>query len=629
MGREAPSRASLPAMKRRYIGGIVAAAAILTSLVAPVAAFEPASEGLPAPSDRALLCGLSSSGQWAVMSNATNDGWTRWSASTGPSEAGDGRPISAVRISDNGNLITSASMGAALGDRIEQVEVSTRQVDTIVENADLVAGFGASHDGGHVTWLQVFDPTGPDTLEVRSWDRLTDEITVHDVRSTVDISGPRRTVTSANAQFIRVAWNRLSTTSTVYDTVDGTSFELRPPPGTQFPATLTAISGNGLRYLWAVGGEEMIVADRNGRRVADVPTAIQVSLMDDRAAFLRSNYFFSEDGQTALVIGGELTDEYPGSRIVVQRWNVASGTVDDIDLPGATAFASFEVLAERSSSICAVSSDLRYVVHRGRLTPDGPVELRRYDLSRPAPRQITTDEVTGPQLTDQIRRLYRAYLQRDPDGGGLAHWRDERARGVLLSQVSNAFASSDEFIQRYGNLTNREFVLQIYDDVLDRTADEPGVAFWTAVLDSGVSRGDVMIGFSEAPEFVAVTGTTPAVHDPRVASLNRLYQAFLTRDGDGGGLTFWFDLLVRNQASLIDTATSFADSAEFEVTYGALGNEAFVDLVYENVLGRPGEPDGRAFWIALLEQGVTRGEVMLAFSESPEFVLKTDSIPPS
>ena len=62
---------------------------------------------------------------------------------------------------------------------------------------------------------------------------------------------------------------------------------------------------------------------------------------------------------------------------------------------------------------------------------------------------------------------------------------------------------------------------------------------------------------------------------------------------------------------------------------GTLGGPKFVDLVYNNVLGRPPDPGGRAFWVAELSSGRReRGAVMVGFSESPEFVVKTGTTPP-
>jgi hypothetical protein len=54
--------------------------------------------------------------------------------------------------------------------------------------------------------------------------------------------------------------------------------------------------------------------------------------------------------------------------------------------------------------------------------------------------------------------------------------------------------------------------------------------------------------------------------------------------------------------------------------YGELGNAAFVDRVFRSVFDDAGDAQQRAHWIAHLDSGaMTRGQVMLAFSESPAF----------
>lgn len=80
----------------------------------------------------------------------------------------------------------------------------------------------------------------------------------------------------------------------------------------------------------------------------------------------------------------------------------------------------------------------------------------------------------------------------------------------------------------------------------------------------------------------------------------------------------------RSLASAALVATSFLAHAvpgDLDPTfYGGLDNGQFVDLVYQNVLGRAPEPGGRAFWTGQLNSGsMTRGEVMRGFSESNEY----------
>src|SRR6185436_4616992 len=71
----------------------------------------------------------------------------------------------------------------------------------------------------------------------------------------------------------------------------------------------------------------------------------------------------------------------------------------------------------------------------------------------------------------------------------------------------------------------------------------------------------------------------------------------------------------------------FAGSPEFQSTYGALNNGQFVDLVYQNVLGRPPDAGGRAYWKGQLDASkMTRGQVMLGFSESPEYRSASESM---
>ena len=82
------------------------------------------------------------------------------------------------------------------------------------------------------------------------------------------------------------------------------------------------------------------------------------------------------------------------------------------------------------------------------------------------------------------------------------------------------------------------------------------------------------------------------------ADVFRLYWAFFDREPDVSGASYWagrFDQC----ASLLDITWSFSNSTEFQTRYGDLGNEAYVDLVYTNVLNRNPTPradaTGRAF----------------------------------
>ena len=132
----------------------------------------------------------------------------------------------------------------------------------------------------------------------------------------------------------------------------------------------------------------------------------------------------------------------------------------------------------------------------------------------------------------------------------------------------------------------------------------------------GVGTGDVLTGI-ERLQFADRNIALDA--DGHGGQAYRMYQAAFNRAPDKAGLGFWMSHL-DNGMSLQSVAKAFLESAEFQARYGALGNEAFVNSLYTNVLHRAGEAAGVAHWVGKLEQGTARAEVLMGFSESGENV---------
>lgn len=99
----------------------------------------------------------------------------------------------------------------------------------------------------------------------------------------------------------------------------------------------------------------------------------------------------------------------------------------------------------------------------------------------------------------------------------------------------------------------------------------------------------------------------------------RVYQAAFARTPDKAGLEFWIGQR-DNGLDLTEIARGFTNSSEFAQVYGTnLSTEAYVDKLYENILGRDAEAVGRNFWIeALNNGGVSRVDVLEQFSEGDE-----------
>ncbi|HEY4375888.1 MAG TPA: DUF4214 domain-containing protein [Acidimicrobiales bacterium] len=152
------------------------------------------------------------------------------------------------------------------------------------------------------------------------------------------------------------------------------------------------------------------------------------------------------------------------------------------------------------------------------------------------------------------------------------------------------------------------FTTQMFKDLAGRSPTAAELSTWTQAINSG----------SKAPIAEAVSLLTSAA-STRTAEVTRLFQAYFLRLPDGGGLTFWVGKLATG-TSLNTVSSNFAASAEFKARYGSVSNATFVNLVYENVLGRAGDPGGVTYWTGQLNaKKATRGQVMTGFSESAEY----------
>jgi hypothetical protein len=160
-----------------------------------------------------------------------------------------------------------------------------------------------------------------------------------------------------------------------------------------------------------------------------------------------------------------------------------------------------------------------------------------------------------------------------------------------------------------------EFVKQQYRDFLNREAEPGGLQYWVNMIDSGAMTGaQVIESFLWSEEFGV-----------RIAPIVRLYFAYFLRIPDYAGLMFWINAYSSGW-SLKAISDSFAGSEEFQQRYGSFSDEAFVDLVYQNVMGRASDPGGYAFWVGELNSGRrTRGQVMIGFSESVEYEAKSSN----
>lgn len=101
----------------------------------------------------------------------------------------------------------------------------------------------------------------------------------------------------------------------------------------------------------------------------------------------------------------------------------------------------------------------------------------------------------------QLFRLYQAAFDRKPDATGLGWWLNQVDHGESIVQVAGSIMKSAEFTHLYGaQLSDAQFLDQLYQNVLHRAGEASGVAFWRESLGNGVTREGLLAQFADSPE---------------------------------------------------------------------------------------------------------------------------------
>ena len=232
---------------------------------------------------------------------------------------------------------------------------------------------------------------------------------------------------------------------------------------------------------------------------------------------------------------------------------------------------------------------------------------------------LSTQEVAE----HQVSRLYLAALGRGADGSGLLAHSRALLSGTSLSSDAAGFINSGEFARLYGtNQPDAAFVNTLYQNVLHRAGDAAGVQVWNSALAGGRSRADLLVSFSESDENRRTLEANPnqSYSETAEAQAERLYDAAFGRTPDSAG----FGVLTRamlNGVTLQQAALGFLQSGEFASRYGGTAdNGALVNALYRNTLHRTADAAGRAQYVAALNNGLSRADLLVSFSESAEHV---------
>lgn len=244
---------------------------------------------------------------------------------------------------------------------------------------------------------------------------------------------------------------------------------------------------------------------------------------------------------------------------------------------------------------------------------------------------VKADESVNPnhaRVNEFVTRLYRNFLEREPDEAGLASWSELLISGKTTgSKVVCGFVYSKEF--QDNPLDNEAFVEAMYETILGRKPDTSGLNSWVVVLERGCTRKKILSGFLNSEEMKNLCnsiGIQPGSyesdemidqHTMVTYFVSRLYEYCFERQADYSGLTSWVTALVEGNATGTKIATGFFFSPEMEQR--GLNDRDFVSNAYRALLNREPDANGLESWIGVLARDNDRTRIVYGFVKSIEF----------
>jgi hypothetical protein len=231
-----------------------------------------------------------------------------------------------------------------------------------------------------------------------------------------------------------------------------------------------------------------------------------------------------------------------------------------------------------------------------------------------------------------VNRLYQGVLGRAGEPQGVEYWSQT---GLLPEQIRQEMTNSGELkawlpydLDQSGTISAQERqagVGSLYQQVLGRAADEPGMASW---VQSGLTPDQLRQQLGQSDEFKAwskydadKSGTLTS--QERGQGVSELYQGVLGRASDPSGLAYWSQAAVGSPDAL---KRAFQESAEFKswAPYDADNSGTLtqderrqgIDALYQSTFGRAADKEGATFWLNTM---LTPDQLLTKFRETPEW----------
>jgi RNA polymerase sigma-70 factor (ECF subfamily) len=143
----------------------------------------------------------------------------------------------------------------------------------------------------------------------------------------------------------------------------------------------------------------------------------------------------------------------------------------------------------------------------------------------------------------------------------------------------------------------------LHDDLVGQPPDRAALARWASLVRRGARHREIASDVLASDAYGS-------------AQTALLFRALLDRPADRASLCAWTAALGAGLA-IQDAIASLCDCAEYKAAYP--DPDAFVDSLYQRVLHRAPDPDGKAAWLAQLDHRSSTLSVIRGFLSSTEY----------
>lgn len=226
-----------------------------------------------------------------------------------------------------------------------------------------------------------------------------------------------------------------------------------------------------------------------------------------------------------------------------------------------------------------------------------------------------------------IIQLYNALLERDPDSAGLAHYMKALTQGdITASRLVTVIISSDEYKRK--NYSDTEFIKRICQAMLGREATDEEIAGQLTYLANGMSRQFILSSLSNSKEFFnycsSVNMEKGSIFVTESRDYNYGYTSYVMRCYEG----------IFGRKADVDglntwTKTILNGGGGVSIVRALVTSNEFraknysssecVERLYQAMLGRSSDSAGKANWVDKMEQGVSPLFIVKNFCASSEF----------